>query len=145
MPCGQGPSGPEGAEEKLVWLESQSIKESGMRKGLREAGARSCRLVCVLRAVRKVRASFKLLQTSCGEVPRFRRQDEGTSLSLHRVWSTPRRWSKSVTSPGLKLREKQVFSKEHDPNERGSEGRERMEHVEKRKYPIIYVKSALGS
>lgn len=71
MPCGQGPSGLEGAEEKLVWLESQSIRESGMKKGLREAGARSCRLVCVLRAAGKVRASFKLLQTSCREVPLF--------------------------------------------------------------------------
>lgn len=66
------------------------------------------------------------------------------SLSLHRVWS-PRRWSKSVTSPGLKLREKQAFLKEHNPNERDSEGRERVEHAEKKIYPIIYVKSALGS
>lgn len=38
-PCGPGPWSPEGTKGKLVWLESQSERKSGMTKGLREAGA----------------------------------------------------------------------------------------------------------
>lgn len=55
--CGQVP---EGGEGKLVWLESKSKRERGMRKSSREAGPRSLRLVCTLKGVKQGKGQDQL-------------------------------------------------------------------------------------
>ena len=130
-PCGGGPWSPGGTEGKPVCLESPCKRETGLRKGLREAGTRSCRLWSVSCEQWEHMKGFKpgkgrgQLWAAPGLPQRasssHKIEHGELSFTTHRP-HLQEDAENPLTSPGLKLREKQVLSKENNPNERDREG-----------------------